>query len=332
MKQAIFYEKSNNKHIQCKLCPHNCKIANNQFGICNVRKNIDGKLYTLSYNKPIAIHLDPIEKKPLFHFLPGTYTFSVGMASCNLKCQHCQNFEISQKGPEEIPSKEMNSEKIVKLAKESKCPSLSYTYTEPLISYEYVLEIAKISKKNKIKNVIVSNGFINKEPLTKLCKYLDAANIDIKSFNTEFYKKYCSATLEPVLESLKILKRKKVWLEVTTLIIPGLNDSTEEINRMCKWIKENLGEIPLHLSRFFPHYKMLDKMPTPTENLEKVKKEAEKHLNHVYIGNIQNKENESTYCPKCKKLLIERDSHQKPKNTLKGGKCSCGQKIPGIWN
>ena len=230
--------------------------------------------------------MDPIEKKPLYRFLPGTKTLSIATVGCNLSCLQCQNYEISQAYPtNSIPTTQ--PKKIIETAIKEKCPSISYTYSEPTIAYEYALSIAKLAKKNNIKNIIVSNGFINPEPLKKLCKYLDAANIDIKSFTEGFYRKVCKSSLKPVLESLKILKENKIHIEITNLIIPGLNDSPREIEKMCRWIKENLSEkTPLHFSRFFPMYQMKDIPITPIETLEMAKQIGDKYLKYVYIGNV----------------------------------------------
>ncbi len=290
MISALFYKKIRDKTVQCQLCPHFCTLKKEREGKCRVRKNIDGKLFSLSYARPVSINIDPISKKPIYHMLQGTETFSIGMAGCNLKCNHCQNWEISQESPEKFITQEVNARDLIRKALKLKCPSISYTYTEPLVSYEFVLDIAKLAKESSLKNIIVSNGFINKEPLIELCKYLDAANIDIKAFNEEFYKKICNARLKPVLESLKTLKENKVHIEITNLIIPGLNDNFREIEEMCKWIKNNLGDVPIHFSRFFPMYKMKDKEPTPLKTLEKAYKIAKRHLSFVHLGNVLIKE------------------------------------------
>lgn len=324
----MFYKKEKGK-IRCELCPQNCLIAEGKTGFCGVKKNIKGKLYSLVYAKPCSVHLDPIEKKPLYHFYPGESALSIGTVGCNLGCLFCQNWEISKAKPDNFLIRTRTPEDIVKEAKQNNVKILSYTYTEPTIFYEYMLDIAKLAKKEKIKNTIVSNGFINEEPLKKLCKYIDGANIDLKSFNPKFYKKICFGKLEPVLESLKILKKNNVWLEITNLIIPKLNDNMKEIEEMCKWISKELGkEVPLHFSRFFPCYKMQDREPTPLDTLKKAASIAKKYLNFVYIGNVPADDN--TYCPKCNKVLIERRFFT-ANSYLKKGKCSCGQKIPGVF-
>ena len=330
MKEALYYKKLKDK-LQCNLCPHNCTIAENKRGFCGVRENQNNKLYSLVYGKACSANIDPIEKKPLFHFIPGHASFSISTVGCNFRCLHCQNFEISQ--PKNIMGQDIPPEKIVSLAKENNCKSIAYTYTEPTVFYEYMLETAKIAKRNKIKNVIVSNGFINEEPLKELCKYIHGANIDLKSFENDFYKKICSAKLEPVLNSLKILKAKGVWLEITNLLIPTLNDNFKKIKEMCLWIKDNLDvDTPLHFSRFYPMYKLNNLPPTSKETLTKAREIATNAgLNYVYIGNLATEDGENTYCPKCRELLIERKGYRITKNNIKDDKCNCGERIVGTW-
>src|SRR3989344_3565942 len=283
MKEALYYKKLTDKKVKCILCPHFCLLAENKKGLCRVRKNINGKLYTLVYNKPCAVHIDPIEKKPLFHFLPSSKSLSVSTYGCNLFCLNCQNFEISKEF-KEINLKEVKSKEIIDLAIKNNCKSISYTYTEPTIFYEYMLDIAKLAKKSKLKNVIVSNGYINETPLKDLIPYIDAANIDLKSFNEKFYIKNCNAKLQPVLNTLKILKKSDRWIEITHLVIPGLNDNQKEVEKMCIWIKKNLGNIPLHFSRFYPYYKLDYIQETPIATLKKLSNIAKKYLDYVYIG------------------------------------------------
>ncbi|MDD5253544.1 MAG: AmmeMemoRadiSam system radical SAM enzyme [Candidatus Nanoarchaeia archaeon] len=285
MKQALFYTKKENNKVQCNLCPNNCLIPENKIGSCRVRKNIKGILYSLVYAKPASINVDPIEKKPLYHFLPGTKVLSFGTFGCNFHCLNCQNYNISQNLVEDIP--EVKPEEIIKLAKKYKTPSIAYTYTEPTIFYEYMLDTAKLAKKNKIKNVVVSNGYINQEPLKEIIKYIDAFNIDLKSINEDFYKKICFGKLKPVLETLKTIKKYKKHLEITFLVIPTKNDNLKEVEKMCKWIKTNLGKgTPLHISRFFPCYKLNNLEPTPLETLRNIKQIAKKYLVNVHIGNV----------------------------------------------
>jgi len=335
LKEALFYKKLDKKQVQCQLCPRRCTIANGQRGYCGVRENREGTLYTLVYAKPVAIHIDPIEKKPLFHFLPSTTAFSIATAGCNLKCKFCQNWEISQAKPEDVQYSYIEPKDLIKKVKESGSPTIAYTYTEPTIFYEYMLETAKLAKKEGIRNVMHSCGYINEEPLRQLAKYLDAANIDLKGFTNDYYLKISDATLEPVLKSLKILKEEGVHIEITNLILPGYNDDQDTIRKMCLWIKENLGnDVPLHFSRFFPMYKLTSLSPTPVETLEIARKIAlESGLKYVYIGNVGGHSAENTYCPRCKKVLIERRGYFVLQNNIVDGKCKfCGEKIEGIWN
>lgn len=332
MRAAMFYKKLEGNMVQCQLCPHNCTIPENKRGICGVRHNKEGRLFTLVYNKPCSLSADMIEKKPFYHFLPNTLSFTLATVGCNLKCQHCQNFSISQIKPEDLEVKDVPAEKIIDLALEKKCKSIAYSYTEPTIYIEYALAIAKKAKNAGLKNVAVSNGYINKEPLLEFCKYLDAVNIDLKSFNDLTYRKICSAKLEPVLNTLKILKENKIHIEITNLLIPTINDSDQEIKKMCSWILENLGsDIPLHFSKFYPMYNLKNLPPTPIEALEKARKLALNNgLKYVYIGNIPGHPASNTFCPKCKALLILRDSSIE--NKIKGGECpNCNQKIYGVY-
>lgn len=332
MKECIYYKQLKRDVVQCTLCPNFCVIKNNEVGRCKTRKNVGGKLYSLVYGKPVSARAESIQKKPLYHFLPGTNSFSIGTAGCQLSCKYCQNWEISQRKPEEVPSFDLSPEQVVKEAIKEKCKSISYTYTDPIAFYQYTLDTAKLAKEKGVKNIIVSNGYINKEPLIELCKVIDASNIDFKAFNDRFYKEICSGSLKPVLEALKILKKNKIWLELTYLVIPGLNDDQKEIEKACIWIKENLGkEVPLHFSRFFPMYKMLDKPITPIKTLLKITNIAKDYLDYVYIGNIKTQTGENTYCPKCEELLIERDGFKVIQNNIRKGRCRCGEKIPGIW-
>ncbi|MEE9525280.1 MAG: AmmeMemoRadiSam system radical SAM enzyme [Candidatus Woesearchaeota archaeon] len=288
MKEAKHYKKLQGKKIQCEMCPRKCIVKNGEKGFCKARENKEGKFYSLVYAAPCSVNVDPIEKKPLFHFLSGTKTYSVGTTGCNLRCKFCQNWQISQAVPEDVPFLDLSPASVVGDAIVKGCESISYTYTEPSIFFEYVLDTAKLARKKGLKNIIVSNGFVNQKPLKEMCKVIDAANIDLKSFSNEFYKKYTGAWLKPVLESLKTIKKEGVWLEITNLLINRLNDGPVEIKKMCKWIKEELGEeVPIHFSRFFPNYLMQDISPTDKDKLyeaEKIAKEV--GLKYVYLGNI----------------------------------------------
>jgi len=336
LKEALFYNKLDNKAVQCQLCPRYCVIPKGKRGFCRIRENQDGILYTLSFAKPVSLNdLDPIEKKPLFHFLPGTKTFSIATAGCNLTCKFCQNWEISQKTPEEVEYVHLEPAELIKLVKKSGLTTLAYTYTEPTIFYEYMIETAKLAKIEGIRNVMHSNGYINEEPLRRLVPYLDAANIDLKGFSDDYYAKLCGGTLEPVLRSLKILKQAGVHLEITNLVLPGYNDDPELVRKMCVWIKDNLGaDTPIHFSRFFPMYKLTGLNPTPAETIENLRKIAmEAGLLYVYVGNLREyNPAESTYCPKCKNNIIERKGYFVVSIHMKDGLCDfCGRKIEGVW-
>jgi len=320
--------------IQCELCPHRCRVAKGKRGICRVRENHDGKYYSLVYGNPCAVQIDPIEKKPFFHVLPATTSFSLATAGCNFQCKFCQNWEISQAAPEDVYSKELSPEIVVKDAKESGAHSIAYTYVEPTIFYEYMIDIGALAKKSGILNVYHSNGFINPAPLKHLCKVLDAANIDLKGFTENFYRDVCGGELNPVLETLKTLKREKVHLEITNLVIPTKNDEISVIKEMCLWIKRELGaDTPIHFSRFHPMYKLKTLPLTPVSTLEKARAVAySAGLEYVYIGNVPGHEGENTFCPKCKKRIIQRTGYMVGEINLKAGKCKyCGKPIPGIW-
>lgn len=285
MKEAMFYKRLKNNIVHCVLCPHYCVIGLGARGKCIVRENIGGKLFSMVYAKPCAVAVDPIEKKPLYHFMPGTKTFSIGTAGCNLFCINCQNAWMSQSRPESLPSKQLNPKDVVRLAIEKGCKSISYTYNEPTVFYEYVYDTASLAKKKGLKNVFVTNGFINQDPLKKLMKVIDAFSVDLKGIDDAFYRKVCGGKVRPVLDMLKVCSRKH--LEVINLLIPGYNDSSPQIRKLCLWIKGNLGVgVPLHFSRYFPCYKMKAKV-TPLSALGKAGKiAASVGLKNVFVGNV----------------------------------------------
>lgn len=333
---ASFWNKKEGNSVQCALCPRRCVLGDGQRGVCTVRINKNGKLYTLGYGNPVAIHIDPIEKKPFFHVAPGQPVFSLAVAGCNMRCVFCQNWEISQFRPDETQNYNLTPQEVVDEAIKSKCWFIAYTYTEPTVFYEYMLDIAKLAKAQGLKNTMHSCGYINPEPLKQLLKYMDAANVDLKGFSEEYYNKIgMMASLEPVLQTLKTIKQEGVWLEITNLLIPNFNDDPDKIRKMCLWIKDNLGEdVPLHFSRFTPNFKLMNLPPTPVEKLEEARKIAlDVGLKYVYIGNVPGHEAENTYCPKCKKLLIKRIGYEIGEINITGGKCKfCGKEIAGKWN
>ena len=324
-----------NNIVRCKLCPHQCSVPDGQRGLCGVRQNMDGKYKTLVYSRPVSMHVDPIEKKPLFHFLPTSKAFSLATAGCNFGCKFCQNWEISQAKPEEIPSEYQPPEKIVEMAKKEGTPILAYTYSEPIIFYEYMYDIAKAGKKENLRSVMISNGFINKEPLQELCKVLSAVKIDLKAFTDKYYKEVCSGERDPVLNTLKTLKEIGIWYEIVVLIVPTLNDGEQENREMCRWIVNNLGpDVPVHYSQFFPTYKMMNLPRTPVLTIERCHDIAKAEgIHFVYLGNVWNHKYENTFCPKCDKLLIRRQGYYTKIEALKDGKCAgCGTTIPGVWS
>lgn len=332
----ILYTKISNSQIKCLACNNYCVIPNQKTGICGVRKNNNGKLELLVDNKVAALNLDPIEKKPLFHFLPGAIAFSLGTFGCNFGCEFCQNWDISQ-APKNQSIKfwgeEWTPEKIISYCQNNNIPVIAYTYNEPTIWTEYALKIMKLAKKAKIKNVWVSNGYLSQETLNLISPYLDAINVDLKSFREDFYRKIVHARLEPVKTNIIKIWKLGIWEEVTTLIIPGLNDSEKELTAIAKFLVQISPDLPWHISAFYPAYKMLNIPPTSKETLLKAYEIGKKAgLKYVYTGNIPDENYESTYCPKCGAKLIERWGIEMIENNLKDGKCpQCGEKIAGRW-
>ncbi len=334
MKEAMFYVEQGDDLVLCNLCSHRCKIPESKRGICGVRQNKKGKLYTLVYEKAVSRAVDPIEKKPFFHFLPGSQAYSIATVGCNFRCANCQNYEISQMVREHdwIVGEDFPPEEVVRAAKLSNCKSIAYTYTEPTIFFEYAYDTAKLASKEGIKNVFVTNGYITEEALTEIKPYLDAANIDLKSFSEDFYRKNCGARLDPVLDSIKLHKSLGIWIEITTLIIPTLNDSEKELRKIAEFIKEVGEEIPWHISQFYPTYKLLDLPRTPIATLRRAREIGlEVGLRHVYEGNVPGEAGENTYCYKCGKLLIRRYGYQILEDKIENSACSyCGAKIEGV--
>ncbi|MDD5423279.1 MAG: AmmeMemoRadiSam system radical SAM enzyme [Candidatus Omnitrophica bacterium] len=333
---ASYWERVRDNVVQCVLCPRKCIIDVGQRGVCTARINKDGMLYTLGYGNPIAVHVDPIEKKPFFNVLPGTNAFSIAVAGCNMRCLFCQNWQISQSKPDEVTAYDMPPEEVVKQAQASNCPFIVYTYTEPIVFYEYMLDISKLARTKGLKNGMHTCGYVNPEPLKELLKYMDAVNVDLKGFNEAFYKKMgMMAELQPVLETIKTVRQEGVWLEITNLLIPGQNDDPEEIRRMCVWIKENTGsETPLHFSKFTPSFQLQNLPPTPLKKLEEAARIAkDAGLKYVYVGNVPGHPLEDTYCPNCGKKVMDRLGYEVLQNNIKNGKCKfCGYKIAGIWS
>ncbi len=320
--------------VRCDLCPHQCETVDGERGDCGVRENRQGKYVTLAYGNPCAVHIDPIEKKPLFHVLPGSDSYSIATAGCNLHCKFCQNWEISQVRPEETYNFDLSPAAIVQAARDTNCPTIAHTYVEPIIFYEYMEEIGRLSKPAGIINVCHSAGYINEKPLHALCEVLQAACVDLKAFTEDFYRQMVGASLAPVLAALKTLRRRGVYLEIVNLVIPQYNDNPRDLEKMCAWIKDELGELtPLHFSRFYPLYKMKNHYPTPVATLEQARQIAlQAGLKYVYIGNVRENPAENTLCHHCGQLIIARLGYRVMEIKMKEGTCGfCGTEIPGIW-
>jgi len=334
VREASYYKKLEELRVQCELCPRQCTVADLERGYCGVRENRKGTYHTLVYSRPCTLHTDPIEKKPLFHYLPGTTAFSLATAGCNIECKFCQNWNISQFRPEEVQSYYAPPDEIVRLAQKYKCPTIAYTYTEPVIFYEYMYDIAKAARKAKIGSVMITNGYIMEKPMVDLCQQLTGVKVDLKAFTEKFYRETCSGELKPVLDILVTLKKLGIWLEIVVLLVPTLNDSPQEIDQMTRWIGENLGmEVPVHFSRYHPTYKIKNLPPTPLKTLEKARDIAlENGLHYVYLGNVPNHPGENTYCPSCQKVVIRRVGYRILEVNIKGGKCKfCQHPIAGVW-
>ena len=331
MQPALYYEKLKGQKVVCRLCPHECSLAEGKTGVCKVRTNVNGALMSENYGKLCSMRFDPIEKKPLYHFYPGSLIYSVGSVGCNLSCKFCQNWEISQTCVRDYPYlKEASPDKIVNLATvRGDNIGIAYTYNEPTVWFEFMLETARLAKERGLKNVAVTNGFINHKPLAELLPFMDAFNVDLKGFTEKFYKKISGASLKPVLDSIKLIKKNKKHLELTNLLITDLNDDENDFRRMLKWIAEEVGkETPLHISRYFPVYKLKNKATSVT-TLLRFHKIAKEYLDHVYVGNIMTQEGQHTHCPGCGKKVIERNGYSTYRVGIdKSGNCKyCKAKI-----
>jgi len=335
MKEAYLYEKLEKNNVRCSLCNHRCLIKEGARGICGVRENRGGTLLSLVYGKVIAKHVDPIEKKPLFHFLPSSKSYSIATVGCNFKCLFCQNADISQMPADHkrIWGEDMTPSTIVNEALASRSATISYTYTEPTIYFELAVDTARLAVSKGIKNIFVSNGYMTEECLKEIYPDLHGANIDLKSYGDEFYKKQCGAKLEPVLKTIELMRKMGIWIEVTTLLIPGLNDSSEELKGIAKFIADLDPDIPWHISRFHPTYKLTNVYPTPPESIQKARAIGyEAGLRYVYCGNLPGEEGEKTFCHQCGDLLIDRFGFSIRKNSMQNSRCpQCGTEIPGVW-
>ena len=333
--EARFYEKLPGKNVRCKLCPRGCVVEDRQRGHCRVRENRGGTYYSLVHSRVCAAHIDPIEKKPLFHFHPGILAFSLATAGCNVNCKFCQNWEISQANPEDLPARYMPPADVAALAKQNQCPAVAFTYSEPTVFNEFVTDAADAARAQGTKAVVVSNGFIQQEPLKRLCQHVDAIKIDLKAFSAKYYREVVNAELQPVLDTLVTTRKEAKWMEIVHLVVPTLNDGDAEFRDLVRWIKANLGtDVPIHFTRFHPLYLLKNLPPTPVETLERAKAIADAEgLQYAYIGNVPGHPAENTRCPKCRRLLIERAGFTITQNHIRKGKCEyCQHVIPGAWS
>jgi len=332
--EVMFYQSLDGDRVECQVCPRKCRIADQERGFCGNKENRGGRYYTLVHSRACAVQVDPIEKKPFFHFLPGSFSLSIAAAGCNIECQFCQNWQIAQFRPEQVRSAFLPPEEVVRRAKETSCQSIAYTYSEPVSFYEYMFDTAVVGQKEGVRSVVVTNGYINEEPLRRLCDHVAAVKVDLKAFTERFYKEICRGELKPVKETLIRLKRWKTWTEIVVLIVPGQNDKPAEIREMAKWIREELSpDVPLHFTRFHPAYKMQDLPPTPVATLERCAAIGkEEGLNFVYIGNVPGHRDENTLCPACNQVVISRKGFGILNKNLREARCGfCGFQIPGIW-
>jgi len=338
MHEALFYTQpaDDPKHVRCLLCRQNCLIGDGHRGICKVRENRGGILYSLNYGRLISENIDPIEKKPIFHLLPGSLSYSIATVGCNFHCKHCQNFEISQypqRHGGDIPGALRTPEEVVEAAQRSNCQSISYTYVEPTIFYEFAFDTARLAQATGLKNIFVSNGYTGQEATRELAPYLDANNIDLKGFTDKFYKEVCGARLQPVLDTIRLMKELGVWVEITTLVIPGWNDSDGELRDIARFIKSLSADIPWHVTRFWPTHMMTDRPSTPHHTLVRAREIGlAEGLRYVYVGNIPDDTGENTLCPTCGKLVIERTGFTIRQQHMTGGNCNhCKAPIAGIF-
>ncbi len=336
LKEAVLWEPAEAQKVQCRLCSFRCRIGAGKLGHCNVRKNIGGKLYSLNYYKVCATNVDPIEKKPMYHFLPGSRSFSIAAVGCNFRCEFCQNWQISQAALEtgRIDGEAVTPEQIVEAAVRSGCKSIAYTYTEPTIFMELCNDCARPAKERGLANVFVSNGYMTREAIDFAADWLDGINVDLKAFTDDYYKKLCSARLAPVLDSIAyIAKQTKIWIEITTLLLPGRNDSEEELKKLADWLVKEAGpDVPWHISRFYPQYKYTDSEPTPLESLQRAEEIGKAAgLHYVYLGNVPGTDGENTYCYNCHTKLIGRIGYRITANQIKDSRCpNCGTEIAGF--
>ncbi|TFH46812.1 MAG: AmmeMemoRadiSam system radical SAM enzyme [Bacteroidia bacterium] len=332
--KLAMYQEEGARGIVCRICPNECTLKEGEVSDCHNRIVKKSKLYTMAFGNPCAVNVDPVEKKPLYHFLPGSTAFSIATAGCNFACLNCQNWTISQTSPTKTRNFDLPPEDVVTSAIANNCRSIAYTYSEPVTFFEYVYETSQIARQKKIKNIMVSNGYINPAPLKELCRFIDGANIDLKSFSDSTYLKLNGGKLKPVLDALKIYRDEGVWLEITNLIIPGYNDTPDEIRLMCQWLFSNgFADTPIHFTRFQPLYKLEHLPPTPLAILNTAAGIAHAAgLNYVYVGNVPGSGTDDTVCPACHQKVVERNGFRVISNKIEDNRCSCGEIIPGRWS
>jgi pyruvate formate lyase activating enzyme len=334
-REGYGYEVLDEKRVVCRICPNHCILSPGDRSVCRSRVNFEGKLYSLAYGNPCAMHIDPIEKKPLLHFLPQTKSFSLAAAGCNLRCLNCQNWEISQAKPHEVQHRELFPDEAVRAAQQSGSASIAYTYSEPVTFYEYMVDTARLARAAGLKNLLISNGYINRDPLLELCRVIDAANINLKAFSDAIYRKLNGGRLAPVLATLKILHEQGVHLEITHLVVPTYVDDEEMTRRMCGWILKEVGEDhPLHFSRFWPLYKLDRLPPTPVATLTRLRDIARKEgIRYAYVGNVPHHKGNHTYCHNCNRLVVARSGYYVPEYHVRANRCAyCDTVIPGVWS
>ncbi|MBM3315063.1 AmmeMemoRadiSam system radical SAM enzyme [candidate division WOR-3 bacterium] len=332
--EAQFYSKLAGRAVRCELCPRRCVIAAGSRGFCRVRENRGGTFYSLVYGRPCSMGREPIEKAPFFHFLPGRQRLTLATVGCNQRCKYCQNWEISQAAPEDVRADDLTPEQVVAVAERERIPIICFTYTEPVVFYEYLADIARLARERSIRTCVVSGGYVNPEPLARLCSLVDAVKFDLKGFTDEFYRDVCGSSLAPVLAACRAVVRTGTHLELVNLVVPALNDDSATIDRMCTWIRDSLGDtVPVHFTRFHPDYRLQNSVPTPVATLERCLRVARRAgLKYVYLGNVPGHESESTVCPECGRRLIARRGYTVTENNLAAGACRfCAARIPGIW-
>lgn len=332
--EARWYEKISHKKVKCLLCPRECVVDDRERGYCGVRENWEGVYYTLVHSNPCTYHVDPVEKKPLFHFLPGTAAFSIATVGCNVDCQFCQNWQISQIRPEQADNLDMPPSQVAQRARDSGAPSIAYTYSEPVVFSEYMYDTAVAGNRLGIRSVMISNGYIQEKPMRELAEVLSAVKIDLKAFTEKYYRDIVAGELKPVLDTLVLLRKLGIWTEIVYLMVPTLNDGESELRNLARWVRTNLGtDIPIHFTRFYPQYKIKNLPPTPVKSLERAHNIAQAEgLKFIYVGNVPGHEAEHTYCPACHALLIKRQGFWIQENKIKGNRCpECHTNIPGVW-